>query len=64
MNLLSLPQAAERIGCSPSHVRNLVYSGKLQRYNIALKGSKLRVSDEDVDRYIAEAAQPVPDSAA
>ena len=62
MNLLSLPEAAKRIGCSASHVRNLVYEKKLTRYNIAIKGQKIRVSDEDVDRYIEECRQPDTDA--
>lgn len=59
MKLISVPEAATRIGCSRSHIYNLLAAGKLTRYNIALTGSKVRVSDEDVDRYIAGAAQPV-----
>lgn len=59
MNLLSVPDAAKRIKCSNGHIYNLIAAGKLTRHNIALKGSKIRVSDEDVDRYIAESVQPI-----
>lgn len=59
MNLISIPEAADRLNCSRSHVYNLIAAGKLTRYNIALIGSKIRVSDEDVDQYIADAVQPV-----
>lgn len=59
MNLLSVPEAAERLHCSRSHIYNLITAGKLTRYNIALTGSKVRVSDEDVSRYIEESVQPV-----
>lgn len=59
MNLISVPEAAERLQCSRSHIYNLIAAGRLRRYNIALTGSKVRLSDEDVDRYIAESVQPV-----
>jgi excisionase family DNA binding protein len=57
--LLTVPQAAERIGCSRGHVYNLVAAGKLQRYDIALKGSKVRLSDQDVTRFINDARSAV-----
>lgn len=59
MKLISVPEAAGRLNCSRSHIYNLIAAGKLERYNIALTGSKIRVSDEDVDRYIAESVQPI-----
>lgn len=62
--LLSVPDAAERIRCSRGHIYNLIAIGKLDRHNIAIKGSKVRVSEESVERYIAETAEPVSDGAA
>lgn len=60
MKLISVPQAAARLGCSRSHVYDLVKMGALRRYNISARGkSKVRLDDEDVDRYIREAEQPV-----
>jgi excisionase family DNA binding protein len=59
VNLISVPDAAKRIGCSRNHLYNLVAAGKLTRYNVGLTGKATRVSDEDVDRFIAESAQPV-----
>lgn len=59
VNLITVPQAAERISCSRSHVYNLVAAGKLQRFDIGLTGTKLRLSEDDVDRYIRESAMPV-----
>jgi excisionase family DNA binding protein len=55
VNLITVPEAAKRLACSRSHVYDLVAAGKLRRYNVSLKGTKLRLSDEDVDRYIREA---------
>lgn len=64
MKLISVPEAAARIGCSRSHIYNLVAAGLLARYDIGLGArSKVRLSDEDVDRYIREAAQPIPQAA-
>lgn len=62
MKLISVPEAAGRIGCSRSHVYNLIAAGLLTRHNIAAdpaKSSKVRLSDEDIDRYIRESVQPV-----
>lgn len=59
MKLISVPQAAAKIGCSRSHIYNLIAAGKLRRYDIALRGTKVRLSEEDVDRFIEEAEQPV-----
>lgn len=59
MNLLSVPEAAARIKCSRGHIYGLIADGKLDRYNIARKGSKVRISEESVDRFIAEASEPV-----
>jgi excisionase family DNA binding protein len=58
--LISLTEAAKRIGCSRSHVYNLVAAGKLRRHNIALTGSKLRVEEQDVEKFIRESEDPVP----
>lgn len=60
MRLISVPEAAEKLGCSRSHIYNLIADGKLTRHNIALKGSKVRLSDEDVARYIRDSAEPIP----
>ena len=56
--LISVTEAAERIGCSRGHVYDLITAGKLRRYDIGLKASKTRVSDEDVERFIASAEKP------
>lgn len=59
MNLISVTEAAKRIGCSRGHVYDLITAKKLRRYDIGLKASKTRLSDEDVARYIEEAEKPV-----
>ena len=54
--LISVPEAAERIGCSRSHIYNVIAAGKLKPYDISLRGrSKTRLAEADVDRYIDEA---------
>lgn len=58
MKLVSIPEAAARLGCSRGHIYNLIAAGKLARHNIALTGSKIRVSEEDLDRYIESTALP------
>lgn len=58
MKLISIPKAAEMIGCSRGHVYNLLSKGLLRRYDIAIKGTKTRLSDEDVERFIRESEQP------
>lgn len=64
MNLLPPKEAAKRIGCSRAHIYALVDEGKLKRYYIGTKGGTLRVSDEDVDRFIRESESPLPQDAA
>ena len=56
LNLLSARQAAERLGCSRAHIYALVEKKKLTPYYIGINGGSLRVSDEDVDRFIKESA--------
>ena len=63
MNLLPPGKAAERIGCSRAHIYSLVEAGRLKRYFIGREGGTLRVSDEDVDRFIAESEAPLPETA-
>lgn len=65
--LLTIPEAADRIGCSRAHVYNLISAGLLNRHDISLpprnggpRRPKTRVSDTDVDAYIESIRQPVP----
>lgn len=67
VKLLSLNEAAERIGCSRAHIYGLISAGHLNRYDISLpsrigkaKRPKTRVSDADVDAYIESIRIPVP----
>jgi excisionase family DNA binding protein len=61
VNLLPPQKAADRIGCSRTHVYDLVAAGKLRRFNVSAKegATKLRVADVDVDAYIRSAEMPV-----
>lgn len=58
MRLITVPDAAKLIGCSRGHIYNLLAAGKLKRHDIALKGTKTRLSDEDVERFIRESEIP------
>lgn len=60
-NLISVSEAATRIGCSRSHVYNLVAAGLLTPHDISIKGarSKTRLTDADVDSYIQSTRRPV-----
>lgn len=62
MNLLTIPEAAKRLGVSRPHVYDLIAAGKLRRFNVSAKpgATKTRVADTDVDAYIAAAEMPVP----
>lgn len=58
MRLLTIPQTAERLGCSRKHVYNLISAGKLKPADISLgPRSHTRISDAEVDRFITEATR-------
>jgi excisionase family DNA binding protein len=60
MRLLTIPQTAERLGCSKKHVYNLISAGKLKPANIALgPRSRTRIADTEIDRYITAATRDV-----
>jgi excisionase family DNA binding protein len=53
--LLPIPAAAERLGCSEMHIYRLVSSGELRAVDISRKGagkSKTRIRSDDLDTYI------------
>ena len=53
--LLPIPAAAERLGCSEMHIYRLVSSGELSAVDISRKGarkSKTRIRSDDLDAYI------------
>lgn len=53
--LLSIPAAAERLGCSEMHIYRMVSSGELRAVDISRKGagkSKTRLRSDDLDAYI------------
>lgn len=54
--LLTIAQAAERLGCSESHVYRLIASGALPVADISTPGSrqpKSRVPEDDLAAYVA-----------
>jgi excisionase family DNA binding protein len=60
MKLIGVPEAADRLSCSKSHVYDLLAAGLLTRRNISARGrSFVRIAEEDLERYMAEAVQPV-----
>jgi len=53
--LLTIPAAAGRLGCSEMHVYRMVSSGELRAVDISQKGarkSKTRIRSDDLDSYI------------
>ena len=58
----SVPQLAERWGCSDSMIRKLINLGELQSFRI---GALIRISAAEVERYEkcpAEPTSPIPSS--
>jgi excisionase family DNA binding protein len=63
MSLLTIPAAAERLGCSDEHVYRLIASGALGAVDIAQPGalrSKTRVRSDDLDVYIESRTRRAP----
>lgn len=56
MKLLSPKTAAQRLDCSRAHIYALVAKKKLQPHYIGINGGSLRVSEDDIERYIKESA--------
>lgn len=55
VQLLTIPAAAERLGCSQMHIYRLVSSGELRAVDVSRKGSgktKTRIRSDDLDGYI------------
>ena len=52
--LLTLPQAGERLGCSRTHIYRLIAAGKLRAVEIKALGKrpKTRVREEDLEAFI------------
>lgn len=61
MRLLTIPETAERLGCSRKHVYNLISAGLIKPADISLgPRSKTRISDAELDRYITDASRTTP----
>ncbi len=55
VQLLPIPAAAERLGCSQMHIYRLVSSGELRAVDVSQRGSrksKTRIRSDDLDTYI------------
>ena len=54
--LLTIPQAAERMNLSRSHIYNLIWAGELEFVNAAVKKTgktKMRISEDAIADYFA-----------
>lgn len=54
--LLTIPETAERMGVSRSHVYNLIWAGELEFVNVALRkngSTKKRISEAAILAYYA-----------
>lgn len=52
--LLTIPQAAKRMGVSRSHVYNLIWAGELEFVNAAVKKTgktKMRISEDAITAF-------------
>lgn len=49
--LLSIPEVAERLSCSPRHVYNLIAAGRLATVDIGMGRVKTRVPEAELGRY-------------
>jgi excisionase family DNA binding protein len=64
--LLDFFQAADALGCSRTHIYDLVAAGELTPVNISAVrgGSKTRIDAADIDAFIERRKRSVPKSAA
>ncbi len=52
--MLTVDQAAERLNVSVKTIRNLIASGKLGHYRIGSGRGVIRISEEALDRHLAD----------
>ena len=52
--MLTVNQAAERLNVSVKTVRNLIASGRLAHYRIGTGRGVIRISEDALDRHLAE----------
>lgn len=50
--MLSVAQAAERLGVTTESIYVLLRRGKIAHYRIGLRGGKIRIKPEDLDLYL------------
>jgi excisionase family DNA binding protein len=61
--LLSMPDAAERLGCSRGYIYRLIASGQLRSVDIRVTGNtrpKTRVYADEVEAFIARQTSTAP----
>lgn len=61
--LLTIPQAAKRMGVSRSHVYNLIWAGELEYVNVALRKNgptKKRISEDAIAAWSASRTRRNP----
>ncbi len=51
--MLTVRQAAERLGCSEQLVYRLVESRQLAHYRVGLGRGKITIAENDIDAYLA-----------
>lgn len=57
MNLLKVPEVAERLSCSESLVYQMVASGELPHYRLGKGRGSIRVSEEQILALLANRQQ-------
>ena len=63
VQLLTIPEAGERLRCSESHVYRLIAVGKLRAIDVAQPGArkpKTRISEADLAAYIEAKSAAAP----
>lgn len=56
--LLSITEAALRLGCSRGHVYDLINAGRIDTVHIGIGKSKARVRECDLAEFIAASTTP------
>lgn len=61
--MLTIKQAAERLGLNPETVRAMAKSGALPCYRVGPRHGRIRINAEDCDRYLrACRVEPKPEA--
>src|SRR5262245_56368078 len=60
VELMTIEEAAERIGLSPRSLRRLLDEGRAAVHRIGPRGGRVRFSPEDLDAYVRSTRQYGP----